>query len=199
MGSKVRLMQAHKFQINVCETAEQPILNVACKEDPAGLGERFNAINFDILDYDEFTSRDLKMVKNFKQGDALELASVFPAKSYPTIVLGEFLEHCVPSAAIKVLKQIHTVLQDDGIVVVTYPLDNRAPERQHGKDKLKVTVPGDSGHDITTWHQTVWDFEKVEILMSEVGFRIAKHQPLDYGFVKDTKPAGYGMVLKKKE
>lgn len=198
VGLKIKFMDAHKFQRDCCEKAEQPILNVACKEDPAGLGHHFNAINFDVLDYDDFSKKDLRtQVKNFVQGDALKLTEHFNEKSYPTIVLGEFLEHCVPAAAQLALSEIRKVLTDDGKLIVTFPLDNRAPERQHGRSLLKVVVAGESGHDITTWHQTVWDLEKFEVLLSEVGFKIYHKQTLKYGFIRDRDPAGYGMVLKK--
>ena len=92
-------MQAHVYQRTVCATARHPILNAACKEDPACLGVKYNATNLDITDYCHFSNTDLKTLRNYIQGDVLNLRATFDAQFFPTIVLGEFLEHCVPSAA----------------------------------------------------------------------------------------------------
>lgn len=191
------MMQAHVYQRTVCATARRPILNAACKEDPAGLGVKYDATNLDITDYCHFTNMDLTKLRNYIQGDVLNLRATFDAQFFPTIVLGEFLEHCVPAAAKQALLSIREVLLDDGVLVVTYPLDDRPKEVQHAQHMLVATVEGDTGHDITTYHQTVWDAESFNVLLEETGWVIEQKQPLHYGFLPGKDPGGYGMMLKK--
>ena len=191
------VVQAHRYQQNACNIAEHPILNAACKEDPAKLGVTFNAINLDITSFCHFTNKDLTELKNYVQGDVLALSSQFPPETFKTVVLGEFLEHCVWDAAFKALTEIRIVLADDGVLVVTYPLDDRPKEVQHAADKLVATVEGETGHDITTWHQTVWEDEKFNDLIEKTGWRIEQKSDIQYGFVA-RNPGGYGMLLKKR-
>jgi SAM-dependent methyltransferase len=172
-------------------------LNAACKEDPAHLGIKYNAINLDITDHCYFSNTDLKTLRNYVQGDVLNLRATFEEKHFPTIVLGEFLEHCVPAAAKQALISVREVLTDDGVLVVTYPLDDRPKEVQHALHMLVSTVEGDTGHDITTYHQTVWDAESLDALLKETGWVIEQKQPLHYGFLPGKNPGGYGMMLKK--
>lgn len=188
----------YTFQRNVCglavETKQTPILNAACKEDPAKLGKDFNAINFDLMDYDAHTKTKLKDLRNFVQGDILDAAEIFEAEFFGCIVLGEFIEHCVPSAALKALQELARVLKPDGFLALTFPLDGRPKERQHAKHHLKVYLEGESGHDITVWHQTVWTDEMLSKLFEEAGLKETRREELHYGFCE----GGWGITLEKR-
>lgn len=194
-------MNCHQYQSDACHNATEagllPILNAACKEDPGRLGHKWNATNLDIWDFDEQTKTPLKQIPNFVQGDVLKLGELFEPKSWGLVVLGEFLEHCVPAAAEAALKQIHTVLKDDGWLCLTFPLDSRPAHVQHGKHLLKVIVEGETGHDITVWHQTVWEEEMLEALLRDTGFKVKHKTALTYSFVRGRDPAGWGMLLTK--
>lgn len=193
------MSSAHTFQKKMCEDAIErgrvPILNAACKEDPAHLGRDFNAINLDITDYDPHTKTKLPDLKNYKQGDILEAGSLFEAGFFGSIVLGEFIEHCVYDAAAKALTELHKVLKSDGFMVLTFPLDARPKHVQHAKHHLVVTVEGDTGHDITVWHQTVWTDEMLTKLFEATGFKEASRTALHYGFCVG---GGWGITLEKR-
>jgi SAM-dependent methyltransferase len=196
-------MNTHAYQQKVCEEAKQagkmPILNAACKEDPAHLGERFGAINLDIADYDPATRVKLTEIPNFVQGSALELSTLFEEGQFGCVVLGEFIEHCVFSAAKTALLEIRKVLRDDGWLLLTFPLDGRPPSQQHGAELIFTVVEGETGKDITYYHQTVWGDDDLERLFSETGWKIHHRTPMDYGFVRHPKPHGWGITLVKEE
>ena len=187
---------AHKWQRKHCEGSLTPILNAACKEDPAHLGGDYDAINLDIWDFDEQTKIHLSKIPNFQQGDVMNMP--FTDRKFGTIVLGEFLEHCVPQAAKDSLLECHRVLKDDGKMVITLPLDGRPAEAQHAKHLLKIIVEGETGHNVTVWHQTVWEDPMLEELFASTGFEEVLREPLGYGFVKPKRdPDGWGIILKK--
>jgi len=194
-------MTAHRFQRDACQSATNegkvPILNAASKEDPAKLGEKFNAVNLDIWDFDEQTKTPLKHIPNFVQGDVLKLDEIYPEPTFGLVVLGEFIEHCVPPVAKLALAQCRKVMKDDGWLCLTFPLDNRSPEKQHAKRLLKVIVPGETGHDITVWHQTVWEEPMLMEMLNDVGFEIKHRTAMSYGFVNNRKPNGWGLLLTK--
>lgn len=191
---------AHGFQKQQCARAKEigavPILNAACKEDPAHLGRDFNAVNLDITDFDPHTDVKLTDLRNFVQGNLLEASSIFGAGQFGMVVLGEFLEHCVYDAARQVLRELHKVLRDDGFIATTFPLDDRPKGKQHAEKHLIVTVPGETGHDITVWHQTVWSDEMLVTLFAETSFKEVSRTPLRYGFGSDG--GGWGLVLEKR-
>lgn len=188
---------AHRWQRKGCEGAAAPILNAACKEDPAKLGGDYGAVNMDIWTFDEQTKLPLSKIPNFVQGDVLNMPDDWTGK-YGTIVLGEFLEHCVPTAARDALLECKRVLKDDGRLIVTLPLDGRKAEAQHAKHLLKVIVKGETGHDITVWHQTVWEDDMLEELWKEVGLEVVLQEPINYGFILPKRqPEGWGFILKK--
>lgn len=191
---------AHKFQRKLCQHAIEhnrvPILNAACKEDPAKLGLDYDAINLDITDYDPHTKVKLTDLKNYKQGNILEASSIFEPETFGMIVLGEFIEHCVFEAAAKALTELRAVLNGDGFMVLTFPLDSRPPGKQHAKHHLVVTVEGETGHDITVWHQTVWEDDMLAALFEETGFKETSRTKLHYGFCADR--GGWGLTLEKR-
>jgi len=176
----------------------RPILNVACKEDPAKLGKSFGATNLDIETFCTQTKTNLpQKVPNFINGNVLEMSSIFTPGFYKLIVVGEFIEHCVVHCAVQALTECHKVLSDDGLLVLTFPLDDRPPEQQHAADQLRVIVPGETGTDITVWHQTVWTDEMLGGLFLRTGFREIERQTLSYGFVGPKDPQGWGIILEK--
>lgn len=187
---------AHHWQRKGCEDAPKPILNAACKEDPAHLGGDYGAINLDIWTHDEQTNIPLSRIPNFQQGDVLNMS--FEDGHFGTIVLGEFLEHCMPGAAKAALLECHRVLKDDGKFVVTFPLDSRPAHSQHAKHLLKVIVEGETGHDVTVWHQQVWEDELILPLFTECGFEVVLREKIPYGFIsRGQDPQGWGFILKK--
>lgn len=188
-------MNHHQYQIESCRVGELPILNAACKEDPAHLGQLFNATNLDITNFCMQTKTNLNNIPNFIQGDALDLP--FENESYNTVVLGEFIEHCIPAAAVKAFEEAWRVLTPQGLLIVTFPLDHRPPHAQHAKDQLVVTVAGETGTDITVWHQTVWTDEMLESLFVATGpWIVEEKKELDYGFIRNV-PNGWGFRLRK--
>lgn len=190
----------HNFQRAICDRFAGPILNAASKEDPAHLGDRFGATNLDIVTQDAFTKAILPNVcKNFVCGNVYDLADIFGPKHFGLIVLGEFLEHCVPGAALRALQACRVVLKDDGRVCVTFPLDERAPDLQHAKDLLFTVIEGETGHDIVSFHQTCWRDEMLVTLCLHAGFVIEERTEVHYGFVGDKSPQGWGLVLRKTE
>lgn len=188
----------HTYQRTACEfrLAEGPILNAACKEDPGGLS-RYGVTNFDICLVDEQTGRDLTKLPNFVHGSVLEASKHFAKHQFATIVLGEYIEHCVPNAVEATLLELRAILKDDGYLVITFPLDNRPAESQHAKHLLKVWWPGETGHDITVWHQTWWTDEMLVDLFAKTGFVEESRQVLGYGFVNHPAPEGWGIMLRK--
>jgi len=162
------------------------ILNVACKEDPAKLGQDFGAINCDVNDYDPQERISLYDVPNFQIGDACALP--FDDKSFDTLVMGEFLEHCPVEAAKQALSEAFRVLRSFGKLILTIPYDSRPPEVQHIPELL-VTWK----HGITSWHQTVWTDDLFLPLLSGAGFSQLHSEPINYGFCN-----GVGKILQAK-
>ncbi len=161
-------------------------MNVACQEDPAFLGEKFDAVNVDLRATDmHITDIDyLRDVKNFKQADARNLP--FEDRSFTTVVLGEFLEHATEEYAAEVLKECARV--SSGVVVLTFPFDDRPPHEQHEPDKLFEVVPG-----YTTYHRTIWSDDMLANLFRSAGMQERLRASLGYFF---TKPmGGLGIVL----
>ncbi len=189
-------MNAHKFQVAACEKAKRPILNAASKEDPAELGRKFGATNLDLLDFDLHTNTNLKSIPNFVQGDVLTMSTLFKPNYFNTIVLGEFLEHCVFGAAEKAFQECHKLLPPDGVLIVTFPLDDRPAGVQQAAEKHRIWLEGETGHDITSYHQTVWEPEPFARLLVATGWRIQDKHEIGYSFV-NRKPAGFGLVLKR--
>lgn len=178
----------YTFQRNACEVSERPILNIASKEDPAGLGASYGAINLDLLDYDPHTQRDLTTIPNFVKGSALDLP--FKDEEFPTCVLGEFLEHCTVEAGTKAVQEAWRVLRPKGKLILTFPLDSRPKDQQHAQQFLVTWDPA----GITAWHQTVWEDPMLDNLFSENGFVVEIKTALDYGWAK-----GWGILLRKNE
>lgn len=194
--AKEEHMNCHQYQYKACEVATQPILNAACKEDPAKLGRDFGAINLDVVPFDSQTKRSLYDLPNFQVGNLLELT--FEDNTFGTVVVGEFIEHCVEHAAQAALKEAWRVLKPGGLLILTFPLDGRPPERQHAKQFLNVVVEGETGHDITVWHQTVWTDELFEGLLEKTGpWVVEEKAELTYGFLRNQRPQGWGMKLRK--
>ena len=180
------LYQADRCADLVKIKPEAKILNAACKEDPAFLGRTYGATNLDIQEYDPQTSTDLTRIINYVHGSVLDMP--FEAGEFDAIVLGEFLEHCTEEAAYTSFKECHRVLKDKGLLILTFPLDDRPPEEQHAARLLYEHAPG-----ITSWHQTVWTDTMLEALMEPFTFVEVTREELRYGNLMK----GWGMVLAK--
>lgn len=166
-----------------------PILNIACKEDPAGLAD-FGATNLDIQQFDPSLGVDLtKQVPNFVHGDACNLP--FPEKSFRLTVHGELLEHLRFDKAVQALREAKRVLHDDGRMVLTFPLDPRPGETQHDPPVMIEFVDGCTSH-----HQTVWTEDLREKLYSQVGVVEVRRDYLRY-ILGGICLSGRGLVLKK--
>ena len=191
-------MNCHQYQLAMVKdrVGLGPVLNAASKEDPANLSQ-FGVINFDINTHCAMLARDLRTLPNFVLGSVLEMGKHFKDGQFKTIVLGEYIEHCVPPVVEASLVECRKVLADDGMLVLTFPLDARPKERQHAQRHLKVWLPGETGHDITVWHQTVWEDDMLEVLFASTGWSVVKKDVLTYGFIKDRNPAGWGILLEK--
>ena len=183
---------AHQWQRAFCETATRPILNAASKEDPARLGSGYGATNLDICDFDIHTGIHLNTIPNFVRGSITDIGTLFPAHHFNTVVLGEFIEHCLVDYAEEVLERIHAALPVGGVLALTFPLDGRPPEVQHGKDQLKVLVGDESNPRFTTYHQTVWTGEMLSKLFGEKWI-VGRQEELHYGFCGP----GWGIVLRR--
>lgn len=167
----------------------RPVLNVACKDDPANLGEDFDAINVDINPDDIHLKINLKeKVKNFVEGDALNLP--FEDGKFRCVVMGEFLEHCPYGAALKALQEAKRVTSEGAIIILTFPLDSRPPEFQHKPEELRTFA-----HGITSWHQTVWTKKLQDQLFNDAGLVVARRQEISYGIPTE---GGYAVVLSKR-
>ncbi len=183
-------MQCHEFQREACEKAPTPILNAACKEDPARLGIDFDAVNLDICEYDPHTKVDMRKLPNFKKGSVLQLP--FEDGHFGSVVLGEFLEHCKPEPAMKAMEECARVLRFGGQFILTWPQDPRPPEGQHPDELLIEWCPG-----ITSYHQHVWPADEIQANLEKLGFEIDTVQEIPYGPVLDYCD-GVGMVATKR-
>jgi SAM-dependent methyltransferase len=190
-------MKAHEYQLLHCKHLEAPMLNIACKEDPARLGEIYGATNMDLLEYDPFTGTDLRTLPNFIKGSATAIP--FEDGSFGGAIIGELLEHCLPHKALQILIEAKRILRkatDDwraGELIVTFPLDYRTKEVQHDRDKL---VQWDDG--ITSWHQTVWEDDKWATLITAAKLSEIHRLPLDYPGMehKGKNIQGWGICLR---
>ncbi len=182
-------MPCHQYQKLKTEHFEslglRPVLNGGCKENPSGIACKTGDVNLDQQDFDPQEKISLYDVTNFVQGSLLDIP--FDDKHFGIVVLGEILEHAPISTAEMILKESREVLQDDGVVIVTVPLDSRPPEVQH-----EQMITWDGG--ITNFHQTVWNPKLWKNLLELSGFEEIPehHQELEYGFCK-----GFGAVLRK--
>lgn len=179
----------HTRQRAMVSRAERPILNIACKEDPAGLAD-FGAVNLDIQKYDPSLGKDLtQCVRNYVHGNACALP--FPAESFATCVMGEFLEHCEYPKAVEALKEAHRVLKPGGKLIMTFPLDPRPLEIQHNPPVLTEFVKG-------CWagHVTVWDEEKREPLYKDTGFKEVFRENTTY-LLGGITMGGRALILEK--
>jgi SAM-dependent methyltransferase len=180
------MLPCHQYQLAKCRELElRPVLNVACKEDPPGLGKHVDAVNLDINDYDPQERLNLYSIPNFQVGSALDIP--FADDHFGIVVLGEFIEHCKFPEAKRALIESRRVCRSGGFIVMTFPLDGRPKEVQHAPHLLVVWED-----DITSWHQTVWENELFQRLLDECKMReLSEHRKqLEYGFCQ-----GWGVVV----
>ena len=181
--------EQHGFQLRMCERYGKPILNVASHDDPAMLGERFDAVNLDAtVKFDSGAST--AEVKNFVHGDAMAMPADWTGR-FATVVLGEYLEHCDLDVAVTTLKECARVCRPDGVIVVTFPLDDRPKEEQHTEpDKFYWVNSG-----FSSWHRTVWTDPMLADLFSRSGLAEVSRADLLYPLTKVVP--GWGIVLRK--
>jgi SAM-dependent methyltransferase len=167
---------------------KHPILNAACKENPAQLALQPGDVNLDVNDYDPQERISLYQIPNFVCGSLLNIP--FGDSHFGTVVLGEILEHCPTAAADRIMQEAKRVLQDEGRIEVSIPLDPRPPEVQL-EPQLLITWEG----GITSWHQNVWSDDKFADLLARNGLEELPEfrETLHYGFC-----SGTGAVLRKK-
>lgn len=165
----------------------KPVLNGGCKENPANLALETGDVNFDLQDFDSQEGISLYSVPNFIQGSLLDIP--LADARFGIVVVAEVLEHCSVAAAGKIFTEVHRVLRDDGVFILTFPWDKRAPEAQHAKHLLITWTEG-----INSWHSTVWLPELFDPLVKDGKFReLTEHREiLDYGHCQ-----GVGTVLAK--
>ena len=183
-------MECHDFQREACEGTPTPILNAACKEDPAHLGADFDAVNLDICEYDPHTKVDMTKLPGFVHGSVFEIP--FDDLHFGTVVLGEFLEHCEHEQAMYALEECTRVLKFGGNLVITYPLDPRPPEGQHPPELLFEWCPG-----VTSYHQTVWPADNAKACLEKMGFEVKALEEIPYGPILDYCD-GVGIIATKK-
>lgn len=183
------MLPCHIYQRSMVEKYGGPVLNVACKEDPARLAETYDAINCDVNDYDPQEQVSLYEIKNFQVGDACDLP--FGDHSFDTVVLGEFLEHCPREAALLALREARRVISPGGRIILSFPLDYREKEVQH-EPHLLVTWK----HGITSWHHAIWTPDRFDPLIAEAGLRevVEDRRDIPYGWCD-----GVGTVLVRKD
>jgi 2-polyprenyl-3-methyl-5-hydroxy-6-metoxy-1,4-benzoquinol methylase len=184
----------HNFQVRMCERFGKPVLNVACQDDPAFLGEKFDAINLDRLQ-DDIHLEDMNYardLKNFHNLDARQMPADW-ADRFATTVLGEFLEHVTEEYALEIVSACVRATKPGGVMVFTFPHDHRKPEEQHDKDKLYEAVPG-----YTTYHRTIWTDEMLERLFKAAGLKEILRGELTYLLDRTGKPMrGLGLVARR--
>jgi hypothetical protein len=129
--------------------AVPPVLNVGCKEDPAGLRWMPGTVNVDLHDYDEQKGEKLKL-PNLVLASAVNLP--FKDQSFRTVVAAELIEH----------------IQEDGISTAFAEFSRVA------RDRIIVTTPRDEriGSSFADpFHKTLVTEEKIRNWIREMGWR----------------------------
>jgi len=139
----------YEFQRKMALRVGGTLLNAACADDPAGLGN-LGAINLDVQVAEKHTGHDFSKNKNFVHGTVFDMP--FPDDHFDCVVLGEFLEHCKVERAEAALTECRRVLKPGGHLVLTIPLDARSKEEQRGTD----IWPDEYDQGVTCHHQTWW-------------------------------------------
>jgi SAM-dependent methyltransferase len=139
----------YEFQRKMVRRLGGKVLNAACADDPAHLGD-IGATNLDIQTLEGHTGHDFSKCKNFVHGSVLKMP--FPDESYDVVVLGEFIEHCKMEKAVEALLECRRVVKSGGHIVLTFPLDARSVDEQRGTN----VWPQEYDPGITCAHQTWW-------------------------------------------
>lgn len=153
------------FQQQCVDRVTGRVLNVGCKEDPAGLKGRApdRVVNLDIRDYDEDAWNNRGERRPIPV-DVMHDATVFPwpfaNDSFDLVVFGDMLEDlpdddCQP----RMLAEAARIATH---VCVTSPEDS--PERD-------------------AHHRTTVTDEKLKAWLETAGWRVVEFQTVDYGFV----------------
>jgi SAM-dependent methyltransferase len=206
--NSIRFLIRHypDFQLQAALTSGPPILNAACAGDIAGLG-MYGAINLDIRSAEHLRRIGLRVPRNYREGSVFKLP--FEDKSFRTVVLGEFLEHCTVEAATKAVKECARVLCSGGKLIITVPLDGRPnghnrPGYSEGSDDLdRVGMTdemmekeaGEWSEGVTAYHQTWWSNEMLHNLRESSGLKEEYRSAILYSF---TAPiGGWGISWEK--
>jgi len=132
--------------------ALSPILNVGCKEDPAGLRSFVGTIHIDLHDYDEQQGGKLT-IPNLVLGSALNLP--FRNKSFSTVVAAELIEHIAEEQISNAFAEFTRIAKER--IIVTAPRDDRIGLFADPFHKTLVTEEKIRGWiQETRWHILDW-------------------------------------------
>lgn len=188
---RIGFYSAHEFQHDAAIQCGGLILNAACGDDAAGLGD-IGAVNFDFQDVEGHTGIEFRSNKNFVQGSVFEMP--FDDESFDTVVLGEFLEHCTQERAVEALTECRRVLRSGGRAVITIPLDGRPAQEQRCLDPADYReveyFPG-----VTHHHQTWWSNQMIRELRKRTRFTEVVRCLLVY--ILTAPLGGWGLVWEK--
>jgi len=145
------------------------ILNVGCKEDPAGISSCSDDVtNLDVLDHDSYSKCGIKHIHNFIQADFLDWK---PIRQYDTLVLGEVLEHCTDAIVDQFIERASNAIKDGGHFIITCPRDDRPKEGQHSDEGMFEIREG-----VTSWHQNVIEKDYLFEKLFANGFEIHHYE-----------------------
>jgi hypothetical protein len=181
-----------EFQRLCAGRYSKPLLNAACGMDPCRLGELFGAINLDAFDPDEEVPKRRSRVPNFVKGSVFALP--YPDEHFPTIILGEFIEHATFDAAVRALVGCRRVLTANGVLVLTFPVDGTPLDQQPHFDPPQDCGFHEDG-DVSGRHQTFWSVLMLHELFKAAKLIVLERSALFYPWVNPT--AGWGIVLRK--
>lgn len=188
----VGVANCYEFQGAMAVRFGGKILNAACADDPAHIGD-IGGINLDIQQKESWSGHDFTQTKNFVHGSVLDMP--FPDDNFDTVILGEFLEHCKFEKAVEALAECRRVLRSGGHLVMTIPLDGRSNEEQRGPDDKLGAVPEEYDAGISCFHQTWWGNALLDNLRKRARFSEVLRMPLIYFL---TAPlGGWGLVWRK--
>jgi hypothetical protein len=155
------------------------VINVACKEDPAGLRNIFGdrIINADIseidADYGVPIAIDVVM-------DCREIWP-FDDDYAELVIMAEILEHLYVQEAIFSLKEARRVAPK---LSITLPYDFTLP---FGNEFSNVLSTPDGGRG----HCTGWSEDNLRKVLDDVGFEVIEWRTIDYGIMGSARLDGF--------
>ncbi len=185
---------AHEFQrhmVTRMSGSGERILNAACADDPAGLGQ-LGAVNLDVQVKEKHTGKDFSENKGFVEGSVFSIP--FGDGEFDVVVLGEFLEHCTKERALDAVSECRRVLKSGGRMIMTVPLDARPASEQReypgGEYQPFEYVPG-----VTCHHQTWWSNQMLRELRRQS--RMVELCRCTLLYILTAPIGGWGLVWEK--